>query len=71
LAKDEIVASAYYFFSIQVREDLEVARQLYPNDDRLLQLEEGECSTDNLSPWPDVAGEGEKLNHDEFMDERG
>ena len=26
-----------------------------------------ECNTDNLSPWPGVAGIGEKINHEEFM----
>ena len=26
-----------------------------------------ECNTANLSPWPGVAADGEKLNHDEFM----
>ena len=31
------------------------------------ELELGECNTDNLSPWPGVADEGEKLDHDEFM----
>jgi hypothetical protein len=27
----------------------------------------GERNTDNLSPWPGVAGIAEKMNHDEFM----
>jgi hypothetical protein len=69
LSDDGVAASAwaYYFFSIQFRENLEAARQLYPNDDRLLKLEQGECDTDNLSPWPDVADAGERMNHDEFM----
>jgi hypothetical protein len=61
------VAWAYYHFSIQFRENLEVARDLYPYDGRLLQLDRGERNTDNLSPWPGVAKLGERMNHDEFM----
>ena len=60
-------AWAYYYFSIQFRENLEIARQLHPEDPALGHLMREECNTDNLSPWPDVAEEGEKLNHDEFM----
>jgi hypothetical protein len=61
------VAWVYYYFSIQFRESLEIARKLYPEDDRLLQLDRGERDTSNLSPWPGVAEIGEKMNHDEFM----
>lgn len=61
------VAWAYYHFSVQFRECLEIARELYPDDDRLLQLDHGERNTDNLSPWPGVAAVGERMNHDEFM----
>jgi hypothetical protein len=61
------VAWVYYYFSIQFRESLEIARKLYPDDDRLLQLDRGERDTDNLSPWPGVAAIGERMNHDEFM----
>jgi hypothetical protein len=61
------VAWAYRHFSVQFRECLEIARELHPNDDRLLQLDRGERNTDNLSPWPGVAAAGEKMNHDEFM----
>ena len=61
------VAWAYYHFSIQFRECLEIARHMYPDDERLLQLDHGERETDNLSPWPGVAKDGEKMNHDEFM----
>lgn len=69
LTGDEAVdiAWAYYFFSIQFRENLQVARALYPEDVNLRRLEREECDTDNLSPWPGVAQAGEKLNHDEFM----
>jgi hypothetical protein len=69
LSRDDMVdvARAYYFFSIQFRENLEEARRLYPDDENLRQLEEGECDTDNLSPWPNVAAAGERLNHDEYM----
>ena len=51
---------------IQFRENLEVAYRLYPGD-LLKALVEGECDTDNLSPWPGVVEAGEKVNHDEFM----
>ena len=61
------VAWAYYFFSVQFRENLEIARRLYPDDEKLLDLEQGECDTDNLSPWPGVALPGERMHHDEFM----
>jgi hypothetical protein len=61
------IAWAYYHFSVQFRECLEIARELYPDDERLRQLDYGERNTDNLSPWPGVAAVGEKMNHDEFM----
>jgi O-acetylhomoserine (thiol)-lyase len=61
------VAKAYHYFSIQFRENLEIACRLYPNDGRLKRLFQGECDTDNLSPWPGVAVVGEKLDHDEFI----
>lgn len=61
------VAWAYYYFSMQFRECLEIARKLYPDDERLQELDRGERDTDNLSPWPGVAAAGEKMNHDEFM----
>jgi hypothetical protein len=61
------VAWAYYYFSTQFRESLEIACSLFPDDDRLLQLDRGERDTDNLSPWPGVAAVGERMNHDEFM----
>jgi hypothetical protein len=61
------VAWAYYYFSIQFRENLEVALAIHPGDEQLTRLGREECDTDNLSPWPGVATAGEKLNHDEFM----
>jgi hypothetical protein len=61
------VAWAYYFFSIQFRENLVIACRLYPADPLLRQLAQEECCTDNLSPWPGVAEPGERLDHDEFM----
>ncbi len=69
LTKDEltVTAWAYYYFSIQFRESLEIACELFPNDPKLCQLEREECNTNNLSPWPGVADVGEKMNHDEFM----
>ena len=69
LSRDELInaAWAYYYFSIQFRENLEIARRYYPDDERLMDLDRGERNTDNLSPWPGVAAAGEKMNHDEFM----
>src|SRR6516165_12281072 len=69
LTQDDMikVAWVYYFFSVQFRESLEIARNLYPDDDRLRNLDQGERDTDNLSPWPGVAAIGERMNHDEFM----
>jgi hypothetical protein len=69
LSGDELidVAWVYYYFSIQFRENLEIARTLYPDDARLEDLDRGERDTDNLSPWPGVAAAGEKMHHDEFM----
>lgn len=61
------VAWAYYFFSVQFRENLQIARILHPDDEKLQELEREECDTDNLSPWPNVAQTGEKMDHDEFM----
>jgi hypothetical protein len=69
LTSDEMIciAWAYYYFSIQFRENLEIARALHPFDGKLTDLEREECDTDNLSPWPGIAGVGEKMNHDEYM----
>ena len=61
------VAWAYYYFSVQFRESLKAARALYPDDVKLIRLEEEECDTDNLSPWPGVALPGERMTHDEYM----
>jgi hypothetical protein len=61
------VAMAYYYFSVQFRENLEVACKLYPGDEKLKDLRRGECDTRNLSPWENVAAKGEGMNHDEFM----
>ena len=61
------VANSYYYFSIQFRENLQIACKLYPNDCKLKELFVEECYTDNLSPWPGVAAAGERLDHDEFM----
>jgi hypothetical protein len=67
-AEDMVAAAhAYYYFSIQFRENLEIARELFSEDAKLAQLEREECNTSNLSPWSGVALPGEKMNHDEFM----
>jgi hypothetical protein len=69
LTSDEMmsVAWAYYYFSVQFRENLEIARELHPDDEKLQRLEQEECDTSNLSPWPGVAAPSERMNHDEFM----
>jgi hypothetical protein len=61
------VAWAYYHFSVQFRESLEIACSLHPEDKLLQELDQGERNTDNLSPWPGVANPGERMHHDEFM----
>jgi hypothetical protein len=61
------VAKAYYYFSIQFRENLEIACRMHPRDAKLQRLHQGECDTDNLSPWPGITAPGERINHDEFM----
>jgi hypothetical protein len=60
-------AWAYYYFSIQFRENLQIACALHPDDANLRHLAREECNTDNLSPWEGVARRDEKLDHDEFM----
>ncbi|WP_428490156.1 hypothetical protein [Rhodopila sp.] len=69
LSQEDTIAAAwaYYFFSVQFRENLQIARILHPTDEKLQDLEREECDTDNLSPWPGVAQTGEKMDHDEFM----
>ncbi len=69
ISRDDLisVAWAYYYFSIQFRENMEIALILYPDDELLKELDEGERNTDNLSPWPGVAAPGEKMDHEEFM----
>jgi hypothetical protein len=66
---DELMAvcRAYYYFSKQFVQAVYIACELYPSDRKLIELREGECDTDNLSPYPGIAREGEKMNHDEFM----
>ena len=69
LSRDDLidVAWAYYYFSTQFRENLEIVLTLFPDDERLQELDRGERNTDNLSPWTGVAAPGEKMDHDEFM----
>jgi hypothetical protein len=69
LSSNELIntAWAYYYFSTQFRENLQIALELIPDDEKLQELDLGERNTDNLSPYPGVAAPGEKLNHDEFM----
>ena len=69
LERDELLTAcrAYYYFSRQFVEAVHTACDLYPSDQNLISLREGECDTDNLSPYPGIAEKGEKMNHDEFM----
>jgi hypothetical protein len=62
-----VVAWGYYYFSVQFRESLNLACESYPEDPQLQVLREGECDTDNLSPYEGIAEAGERMNHDEFM----
>jgi hypothetical protein len=61
------IAKVYYYFSIQFRENLAIACQLFPRDENLKKLHREECDTDNLSPFPGITKVGERVNHDEFM----
>ncbi len=69
LSHEELTASccAYYFFSVQFVQCVDIACDLYPTDANLMALRDGECNTDNLSPYPGIAEVGERMNHDEFM----
>ena len=69
LERDELMLAcrAYYYFSKQFVEAVHISCDLYPSDQNLIALREGECDTDNLSPCPGIAEKGEKMNHDEFM----
>jgi hypothetical protein len=69
LTRDELVdvAWGYYAFSIQFRENLQLACDMHPTDGKLRGLWHQECNTDNLSPWPGVADHGERIDHDEFI----
>ncbi|QGM44893.1 hypothetical protein [Methylocystis heyeri] len=69
LSHDDVtnVAWIYYYFSAQFCENVGIARGLYPDDERLEELDRGERNTDNLSPYPGVVEKGERVDHDEFM----
>ncbi len=69
LNREELMAvcAAYYYFSVQFVEAVDIACGLYPSDRKLAELREGECDTANLSPYPDIAADGEKMDHDEFI----
>ena len=62
------IAKAYYYFSVQFRENLAISCLLYPRDENLRKLYKEECHTDNLSPYPGITVIGEKVNHDEFIE---
>jgi hypothetical protein len=61
------IMQVYYYFSIQFRENLEIACKLFPEDQKLHSLLTEECHTDNLSPWPGISTANERLDHDEFI----
>ncbi len=69
LTREELMAvcAAYCYFSVQFVQAVGIACELDPSDLKLIDLRHGECDTDNLSPYPGIAAEGEKMNHDEFM----
>jgi hypothetical protein len=69
LEREELmsVCRAYYYFSSQFVEAVHIACGLFPSDQKLIELREGECDTNNLSPYPGIAEKGERMNHDEFM----
>ena len=66
LSRDDLscVQWAYYYFSVQFRESLEIACRLFDTDERLARLKREECDTANLSPFPGIALPGERMNHD-------
>jgi hypothetical protein len=61
------VCRAYYYFSRQFCETLEIACRRHPLDHQLAELWNAECNTDILSPYPGLAAPGERMSHDEFM----
>jgi hypothetical protein len=61
------VAWAYYYFSVQFRQNLQLACEYFADDANLARLKDEECDTDNLSPYPGIAVAGERMNHDTFM----
>lgn len=61
------VAWAYYYFSIQFRQNLQLACEYFADDANMARLKDEECDTDNLSPYPGIALPGERMNHDTFM----
>jgi hypothetical protein len=69
LSREELMAAcrAYYYFSKQFVDAVHIACELYPSDQQLIELREGECDTNNLSPYPGIAEPHEKMDHDEFM----
>ena len=69
LEREELMMAcrAYYYFSQQFVDAVHISCELFPADQNLSDLREGECDTDNLSPYPGIAEKGERMNHDEFM----
>jgi hypothetical protein len=69
LSREELMAAcrAYYYFSKQFVDAVHSACELYTSDQQLIELLEGECDTNTLSPYPGIAEPHEKMDHDEFM----
>lgn len=69
LSREDLINTAwtYYYFSVQFRENVGIARRMFPHDALLAELDAGERNTDNLSPCPGVVAVGERVDHDEFM----
>ena len=61
------VSEAYYFFSVHFCETVEIALIRFPTDPKLIELKDGECNTANLSPYPGIADDGERMDHAEFI----
>jgi|tagenome__1003787_1003787.scaffolds.fasta_scaffold20922369_1 hypothetical protein len=61
------VSQAYYYFSVQFCETVEMACRLHPFDHLLAELREGQCNSDDLSPYPGVAQPSERMDHGEYM----
>jgi hypothetical protein len=69
LKREDLISVAwiYYYFSVHFCESVGDARELFPDDAALEELDRGERNTDNLSPCAGVVAAGERVDHCEFM----